>query len=100
MEVFHLALLHITGEAESWWGANSKQVPSRFSHSRIAAISSGTASCSERIWSSPNAISVSASASMRLSIGCVNPAWSIRWNTATGWPVASPAIRWKLSVER
>jgi exodeoxyribonuclease V alpha subunit len=25
---------------------------------------------------------------MRSSIGCLNPAWSIRWNTATGWPVA------------
>ncbi len=38
-------------------------------------------------WSSPNTSSVSQSARMRSSMGCLYPAWSMRWNTATGCPV-------------
>ena len=72
-------------------------MPSRVSHSRIASISPGVGLLlRDRGDRDPNTISVSVSARIRSSIGSWYPAWSMRWYTATGWPVASPATSWKL----
>ena len=69
VQVFHLALLHVVGEADIVMRPSSRQVPSRFSHSRMRRDLLGRRLLLGERWSSPNTISVSVSARMRSSIG-------------------------------
>jgi hypothetical protein len=69
VEVFHLALLEVVGETDIVVRREQQAGAFALSHSRMAATSSGAASCSERRWSSPNTMSVSVSARILSSIG-------------------------------